>query len=251
MVQPSGARDFPRVPCGVESYWHNSENIMALAPVNASVRWLYQRHSMNETALCFRGARFGNVVVIDYPIRVYTMPLREMDQLRPVEYRGGDYPIRKAVDLFRVTQEKNGITKGADRLLSIIENGWTEIDPEVLDVKPSEETMHVVRPPVTLDGEPVNYDPATFAKGAILGEEGLPTKRRRKSSDGAVTAGGAEKPTPMKESDGKPSGTKRGTILGAICAELGIDPADARKRLRGAGMRAPYDNEAAIRGALK
>lgn len=41
------------------------------------------------------------------------------------------------------------------------------------------------------------------------------------------------------------------SILGLICIELGIGPGEARKRLRSRGMRAPYDNSEAIRGALK
>jgi hypothetical protein len=41
------------------------------------------------------------------------------------------------------------------------------------------------------------------------------------------------------------------TILGAICNELKIEPTAARRKLRKAGLHAPYDNEAAIRGALK
>lgn len=235
----------------------------------ATVRWLYERHSMNETALCFRGAKFGNCVVIDYPIRVYTMNLRDMDKLRPVEFKGGDYPIAKAVALFRATQDKNGITRGADRLLRMIETGWQEMDPQALDVSPSEESMHIIRPPVTVNGEPVDYDPADFAKNKILGDDNGTRKRkgpgerfndqlkkpqsedRRPVTDKEFMERCDKTLVPGSKSDGNPAQAKRGTILGAICAELGIDPADARKRLRGAGMRAPYDNEAAIRGALK
>jgi hypothetical protein len=221
--------------------------------IQASVRWLYSRYKMNETALCFRGAKFGNAIVIDYPIRVYTMDLREMDQLPVVAYKGGEYPLKRAAALFRSAQEKNGITRGADRLLSIVENGWTSLDPAVLDVKPSEEALHVIRPPVTIDGTPVKYDPEAFQRE----REDKPTAKKgpgEKFND-QLKKPQTEKRKPVKppsaENVEKPSQAKRGTILATICAELSIDPTDARKRLRSAGMRAPYDNEALIREALE
>lgn len=41
------------------------------------------------------------------------------------------------------------------------------------------------------------------------------------------------------------------TLLGRICAELGIDPAAARRQLRKAGLKAPYQDEKEIRNILK
>lgn len=234
----------------------------------ASVRWVYGRHNMNETALCFRGAKFGNCIVFDYPIRVYTMDLREMDQLRLVEHKGGEYPVAKAAALFRAAQDTHGITRGADRLLTLIENGWQEVEPEILDVKPSEEQIHIVRPPVTVDGEPVDYDPADFARKKTDLESILVPNVAQRNQPGKGKPKGpgerfndqlkrpqTEKRGPAEgksstKSDGNPNQAKRGTILATICAELGIEPADARKRLRAAGMRAPYDDERQIRVAL-
>ena len=43
----------------------------------------------------------------------------------------------------------------------------------------------------------------------------------------------------------------RSTLLASICTELSIEPTVARRKLRKAGMSAPYEDEAAIRAALK
>jgi hypothetical protein len=56
--------------------------------------------------------------------------------------------------------------------------------------------------------------------------------------------------TTTTEVNGISQGT-RSTILAAICAELKIESTVARRKLRKAGLHAPYDNEVTIRGALK
>jgi hypothetical protein len=45
--------------------------------------------------------------------------------------------------------------------------------------------------------------------------------------------------------------TARSTILAAICAELNIEPAMARRVLRKAGLHAPYNDAAVLRRTLK
>jgi hypothetical protein len=55
----------------------------------------------------------------------------------------------------------------------------------------------------------------------------------------------------IEEVTAKPAKESRPSILAKICEELKIEPVLARRKLRKAGLSAPYDNEAAIRGALK
>jgi len=59
----------------------------------------------------------------------------------------------------------------------------------------------------------------------------------------------------IPEREDKPSkrveGVPRSDVLGRVCAELSIDPAVARRRLRKADLSAPYNDENVIRGALK
>lgn len=54
----------------------------------------------------------------------------------------------------------------------------------------------------------------------------------------------ATKAKAPKKDDAKPS------VIKTICTDLKLDPRIARRRLRAAGMKAPYENEAAIRKAL-
>jgi len=48
----------------------------------------------------------------------------------------------------------------------------------------------------------------------------------------------------------KPSPSGRSNVLADICAELKIEPTVARRRLRAAGLSAPYDDAAKIRKVL-
>lgn len=45
--------------------------------------------------------------------------------------------------------------------------------------------------------------------------------------------------------------TERPSALKTICTELKIEPKKARRRLRAAGLKAPYTDSAEIRAALK
>lgn len=56
-------------------------------------------------------------------------------------------------------------------------------------------------------------------------------------------------PPPAAASNGEKPAT-RSTILAAICQELKIEAAVARRKLRKAGLHAPYEDEKAIRKAL-
>src|SRR5262245_18729476 len=84
-------------------------------PIDASVRWV-DVQGRRETAICFRGEKFWNCVISDFPIRVYTLSLREGDRADPVKFGPDLYPVKRAVARLRELQEKNGITWGAHRL---------------------------------------------------------------------------------------------------------------------------------------
>ena len=49
----------------------------------------------------------------------------------------------------------------------------------------------------------------------------------------------------------KKTTAERPSALKAICTELKIEPKKARRKLRAAGMKAPYTDAAKIRAALK
>lgn len=62
----------------------------------------------------------------------------------------------------------------------------------------------------------------------------------------------ATTPEEPKASDATPPSSTQGKgVLAMVCADLSLEPAVARRRLRAAGLHAPYDDEAKIRAALK
>jgi hypothetical protein len=61
-----------------------------------------------------------------------------------------------------------------------------------------------------------------------------------------LTTGGDQQATKAPKS---PAGSAT-TLVGAICAELGLDPPVARRQLRKAGLHAPYTDEKLIRSIL-
>ena len=63
-------------------------------------------------------------------------------------------------------------------------------------------------------------------------------------------AGTEDVPPPLPEPTPPPA-RPEANLLSRICAELKIDPSVARRQLRKAGLKAPYDNEKLIRENLK
>jgi|SRR5690606_19619305 len=183
--------------------------------MEVSVRWLYDRIDGHEPALTFRGRKFGNCVVLDRPIRVFTIPVRDLDKMRVVEHHGKPYNVKVLAKDYLSKEKSHGITQAAKRLCQAVLDG-THLPEEEIDVRPSE-----------------NFVPGSD-------EEPVP-KRKRKSIQ------------KVKDDEPKPTtsdGPKRGTILATICEELKIEPKDARKRLRAAGMSAPYNDAKKIRAVL-
>jgi hypothetical protein len=61
----------------------------------------------------------------------------------------------------------------------------------------------------------------------------------------------ADDSEPIPDASKQPTLEGRPNVLAGICLSLKIDPADARKRLRATGLRAPYVDVAAIRRVLE
>jgi hypothetical protein len=87
--------------------------------------------SGQRPSLCFRGRKWALCVVTGYPVRVLKRPVADFDRYRevripvsgPVETGKGMaeaklYPVEQAVTQMRVIADKNGITKGAEKLLA-------------------------------------------------------------------------------------------------------------------------------------
>lgn len=106
--------------------------------------------------------------------------------------------------------------------------------------------------PVLYHGQP--YPVERFAKHML--------NQSRASAKREVTKGAAEviekalrgeevdEAPPSPEKPSQPSARAEG-VLASICRELSIEPSAARRVLRAAGMKAPYEDATAIRQALK
>jgi len=198
--------------------------------VEVSVKWLYDRIDGHEPALTFRGRKYGNCVVLDRPIRVFTIPVRDLDKMRIVEHHGKPYSVKVLAKDYLSKEKSHGITQAAKRLCQAVLDG-THLPEEEIDARPSE-----------------NFVPGS--------DEEPGPKRKRKSiqkvrDEITKRRENGDEPNPKKERASTTSdGPKRGTILATICEELKIEPKDARKRLRAAGMSAPYDDAEKIRAVL-
>lgn len=198
--------------------------------MEVSVKWLYDRIDGHEPALTFRGRKFGNCVVLDRPIRVFTVPVRDLDKMRVVEHHGKPYNAKVLAKDYLSKEKSHGITQAAKRLCQAVLDG-THLPEEEIDARPSENFVP------GLDEEPLSK-----RKRKSIQEVKDEITRRRENGD---------EPKPKKERAPTTSdGPKRGTILATICEELKIEPKDARKRLRAAGMSAPYDDAEKIRAVL-
>lgn len=163
-------------------------------------------------ALCFRGRKWANCVVVDYPIKVWTTRLEEADKLEIPEYQGKPYPVARMADSLLSLSKKNGITVAAERLLRAALDG-SHLSEEAIDAKPSENGEII---------EPVK-------------------KKRAKKTAGEPKPPKKEKPVVIGRSP---------TVVGTICAKLKLDPKVARKMLRKAGLHAPYADAAKVEEIL-
>jgi hypothetical protein len=213
--------------------------------VEAQVRWLFSRIEGNEPALIFQGRKFANCVVMDYPIRVYTTDIKEVAALRPVEKKGKPQSPLSIAKYFLSEKGSHGMTKGAERLLqSVVEA--KPLDEDEIDVLPSENDLGTP-PPV-----PKAKHPKTVKDE--INEKNHPTPKPTRLAKVKKVKPPSETEVELEAETaarGEPKAkAERPGLLAPICKELGIEPKDARKKLRAAGMNAPYDDEAKIRAAL-
>jgi hypothetical protein len=102
-------------------------------------------HESNEKpALCVRGRKYTHAVVIDYPVRALRRPVKDFDTLRPTVYHGEAYPVERMVKHLRAAGRRNGITKGAARLLTLAETDEEKELDEDDDLLTNEENEMVM-----------------------------------------------------------------------------------------------------------
>lgn len=190
--------------------------------MEVSVRRIYSRMDQNEMALVFRGRKWANCVVVDYPIKVYTMDLREADKLEIPQFKGEPYPTKRMADSLLTLSKKNGITVAAERLVRAALDG-AHLSEEIIDAKPSE-------------------------NGAGPDAEKKPRKTRAAKKKIAEHSEAIAKADPPREKvPRKPAGEG---IVAQFSAKFKLEPKDARKLLRKAGLHAPYNDAAKVEEVL-
>lgn len=188
--------------------------------MEAAVLWIYQEvkhHGIpieagQKPALCLRGRKHALCLIASYPVRVLKRPVKEFDRARRVIHRGEEYSILRALDQFSEIGSRNGMTERARRLLAKIRERAEVDEGEFEDEEEAPYTGPSLEPP-----------PSSIIEVTKIPIEGRSQKR---------SSGGSN-------------------LLATICAELKIEGAVARRKLRKAGLSAPYDDETKIREALR
>jgi len=72
-------------------------------------------HGMVAALVGKKGRKFFHVLMLGFPVHVRRVPLSEAKYMTDT-----DYPLRKAVAVYRMAGERMGITKGAEKLLNAV-----------------------------------------------------------------------------------------------------------------------------------
>lgn len=188
--------------------------------MDASVRWLYDRIEGYEPALILQGKKYASCVVLDTPIRVFTLDVRRVKEMRIVEKNEQPYPLVSFAKYYLEQERKRGITLAAKRLCEAVISGASVEDE--LDADPDADLI----PPT---------DNPKDRKSTVEIKEDINEKNH---------------PTPKKLKIGVPK-LIGPSVIAAVCTELGMEPKEARKKLRAAGMHAPYVDLEKIHAVLK
>jgi len=212
--------------------------------METSIRFLRIERRAIKPVLCFRGRNQAHAVINDETcIRAIShIPVKDHDDapivMGPVGLGRREYPIDLFVKRFEDIGKRKGITLRAQYFLKrALEGGVEDNEPLPPDILPGEASVEskTVRPQskATPDG---------FAKlaDAIMHPARSPKPDKPKSPPVA----------PPKAVTG-PARTAGADVIRTIAAELQLEPTKLRKLLRAAGLRAPYDDIAKVRAALK
>jgi hypothetical protein len=195
----------------------------------------------------FRGRKKAKAVLNGYPIRIHDTTLKAYDTGEPIFRKGKEATASEVATYFLDRAVTHGITKGAQRLLEAV-LAKSDVDPDEVDALAEDE--------VSVAAESKNEE-ASKSKVRDNLEERRPeidtfkkSKRKAKRPPDDKAEETSESKA-RKKAAGKPPGEPASpSVVGAICAELKIEPKDARKKLRAAGMSAPYTDADKIRSVL-
>lgn len=255
--------------------------------MECTVRYVHEVNLKGEQvggvkpALCFRGIDKAHAVINDdNAVRVVEIPLPIHDKSSPVLYHGEPYDPKPYADrlLMSAKAASKPVTRRARTLLQLRDTAIeADLPPEeaepqeqvkvYADNSPKERLKEAKRPSPVVDKteEFRNRDLAPVADSAWTGH--LPPAKRQGAARKGVN-GKAASVTQLdvakahkaaREAIAKPNGkakptlphADRGKLIKKLAAELKMDPFDLRVIIRATGMRAPYEDEKAIRKAIK
>lgn len=220
--------------------------------MEAAAKMIFEVGDQWKPAVIFRGRKKSKAVLNGYPIRIYDTTLKAYDTGEPIMRKGKEASASEVASYFLDRAVSHGITKGAQRLLEAV-LAKSEIDPDEVDTlaedeaavetvaKETESTKKNARDMLTDRAEDIAKFSPKKAKAAKpkqtpddKAEEKSEAKAQKKAAKAAGTAPANTAPS----------------VVGAVCAALKIDPRDARKKLRAAGLHAPYTDADKIRAIL-
>jgi len=203
--------------------------------MSAAVRWVRVRDK-EEPALVIDCVKFANVILMDFPIQVYTYGKKEASRFREVMHKGEPYPVKRNIEQYIRDSSFHGITPGARRIMMEYLAGKSEIE----DCRPSENNASEENKAQKAAFDEAYADPRADDMDSPVPKpvRAAPTGRTLYKTGGDT----AESPERKPQRIPRPSdGQKRGNVVQQLAEKLGItDTAEIRKRLRKAGLRQPY-----------
>lgn len=168
--------------------------------------------SVRKPVIGFRDKNTATCVINDeMGVRVVEIPGRDFDKSPPLRMGEGNYPLDRIVAQFDEIGKRKGITFEA---LTLLKRAISGEAPETAPETPAERPGAVPR--------------------AANGKSSYPDSPRK----------------PKTSIKAAPS-VARGALISRIAVEFKLGAAKLRAALRAEGLRAPYDNEASVREAIK
>ncbi len=218
--------------------------------MEAAAKMIFEVGDQWKPAVIFRGRKKAKAILNGYPIRIYETTIKAYDTGEPIMRKGKAATPTEVATYFLDRAASHGITRGAQRLLESILSK-SEIDPDEVDTldedeaavetvaKETESTKKNARDMLTDRAE----DIAKFRPKKSKKSKQTPDDKAEEQSEAKAPKKASKEPKAAPE-NAVPS------VVGVVCAELKIDPRDARKKLRAAGLHAPYTDAAKVRAVL-
>lgn len=233
--------------------------------MEVSVRHIFLPENGFKPALCFRGRKVAHCVINDETIvRCIQTELADHDHARFVAFAGDIYPPEQFKSQILTIAARKGITQRAKMLLETMNvDQDTELPPDD-PVQSAPDRSTKTRPDAPSAESGVTESSGRQSSARAGGKDELVTQRKgqppkrseppaRSSKREAVAPTSRLTTSRQNASTTRASGATadRGKPVHRLADELKITPVELRIRLRAVGLKAPYDDLAKMRTAVK